>query len=154
MSKVIKKRKITKHIELITTDDRKHNIRLYESDILSFKDLKDLFKYRFRVRRHKFNSTLYKFIIKRLAIHLLKVAAVKESSEDYLYSEYKIVYKPEGIDFYQSCKDKNSKKYCHGGTMFWALYFRDLRLLAHSEHGLYLEVIRKFLLEPYRFPFC
>lgn len=104
--------------------------------------------------KHKFVKKVTEKIIKLIAFYLLRNNYKKADNEQAFYNRPKVVYQPEGIDFYSYCHDKNCKKHCHGGTMFYALYFRDLRLVAHTEYGLYLEVIRKFIIEPYIYPFC
>ena len=89
-----------------------------------------------------------------LAMYLLSKQYKSADAEGCYYNRPKILEHDEPVDFYSYCHDKECKKNCHGGVMKWTLHFRDLRLVAHSEYGLYLEVIRKFIIEPYRVPFC
>ena len=152
--KVKKQIKITKHISLIITQEHRIFLRWYGSDMLTFRDFREEFSWRKRIRKHLIVQSLSKFIVKRLAMYLLSKQYKSADAEGAYYNRPKILEHDEPVDFYSYCHDKECKKYCHGGAMKWTLHFRDLRLEAHSEYGLYLEVIRKFIIEPYRVPFC
>lgn len=152
-NKVTKKRRISKHLELCTTDTRRHFFRYYSTDILSFKDLHERLKYNRRCRKHTLTRFVVKIIVKRIAYYLMSKQYKAADNEGCYYNRPRVTESTQPLDFYPSCHD-SCKKYCHGGSMFYALRFRDLVVFAHTEYGLYLEVIRKFILEPHRYPFC
>ena len=152
--KVKKQIKLTKHISLVITQEHRIFLRWYGSDMTSFSNFKDQFTWRRKVRKHKTVQSLSKFIVKRLAMYLLSKQYKSADAEGCYYNRPKILEHDEPVDFYSYCHDKECKKNCHGGVMKWTLHFRDLRFEAHSEYGLYLEVIRKFIIEPCRIPFC
>ena len=152
--KVKHKINLTKHVSLIITQEHRKFFRWYGADIITFKDFKDEFSWRKRMKKHKITQKLTKFVVKRIAFYLLKHQYKAADNEGAYYNRPKIIEHDEPVDFYSYCHDELCKRNCHGGVMKWTLHFRDLRLEAHSEYGLYLEVIRKFILEPYRVPFC
>lgn len=152
--KVVNKFKLTKNVNIIITDNHRCYIRWYGADLINFKKFKDTFNYRMRVNKHMIVEKTTKWIVKRIAMYLLRKQYKAADAENCYYNRPKIIENFEPVDFYPACHNKHDKKYCHQGALKWSLHFRDLRLLAHSEYGLYLEVIRRFIIEPCRFPFC
>ena len=87
--KVKKQIKLTKHLSLITTQEHRIFLRWYGSDMLTFRDFREEFSWRRRIKKHVIVQSLSKFIVKRLAMYLLRKQYKGADAENCYYNRPK-----------------------------------------------------------------
>lgn len=103
-----------------------------------------------RVKRHYLNKRIVGFIVKHVALRLARLSNMNNCE---YRREIEIVYYPNGIDSYTSCKSPN-KEYCGKKRNHYVA-----TLGAHSYYGntlshMYCNMIAGILLDTPQFPFC
>jgi len=109
-------------------------------------------KWNKRINKHKRYKKIYSWIIKKLALHLLKTSNYLKE-EDLIHKELTITYNPEGFDTYPSCKS-NLKQWCYSNKKKYIGRFAEYGVYGDSEEEVYLNVINVILFKQYRYPFC
>lgn len=109
-------------------------------------------KYKLRVKRHKFNEKLVGFIIKRMALRLLRISNLHKNSND-TYNSLEITYYPNGYDSYTNCKSPN-KKYCGKKRYHFVGYIGGYSFYGETLSEMYCNIIGRLLLNAPQFPFC
>lgn len=101
-------------------------------------------KWKIRVKRHKCYKKITGFIVKLIALRLIKLGGY----------ELNITNNKDGIDHYGYCKHWE-KEFCTR-RKYWQAYLKNggYRVLGTTENELYLEIINLLLFNEVRFPFC
>lgn len=145
---VISKKSITKHIELIKTDDNKRYFRWYGRDLLTFADFKDEFKWRKRNLKHTISRNFIIWLFRNISYWMAKQMIKKFSEEEkreLLHPSITIEYNGKG---YNTGNKYDTRKYNY------KLNFLDIRILGYNEAELYGKFITLVILQPYSFPWC
>jgi len=109
-------------------------------------------KWKKRISKHKRYKKFYSWIIKRLALHLLKTSNYLKE-EDLIHKELTITYNPEGHDLYPSCHS-NLKQWCYSKKKKYIGRFAEYIVFGDTEEEIYLNVIDVILFKQHRYPFC
>ena len=109
-------------------------------------------KYKLRVKRHQFNEKIVGFIIKRMALRLLRISNLHKKS-DGTYSSLEITYYPNGYDSYTYCKSPN-KKYCGKKGYHFVGYIEGYSFYGNTLSEMYCDIISRLLFSAPLFPFC
>lgn len=145
---MIDKKDISKHIQMIRTDDGKRYFTWYNSDIKSYDDFKNTFIYRKRVMKHQITQKIFRWILKRLAYYLAKRSNYKHSERADVKQYYlELIYNKEGYS--NDITKHQSLEKC-----YYCLKFSKFSFYGYSEYDVYLAFIRRIIIVPVAFPYC